>query len=631
MKKRTCFLIIFLFLYALAYSQKDPIPFEKDGKWGYEASKGKVIVWPEYDIAGYFNGQPLAPVRKGEKGAYINRNGEIASDWFEGDLSEFDPQGFGAVFSKGKTGRIDKTGKLFTGWVDEIMQTDNSDYFLAKNEEKFALFHPCKGLASEWMDQEPVVLGNFLIYKSVKGYLYEDINTRNTIFVLDKRPLNCNGLILIESGNKYNLLNKYGTLIFEDWAESIEIVKDFDLTNFYYSLVKINGKWMFIGDNGDIDKNIYDDYFYWNINPEHYRHVWSPEHYKYYSASEPRLMVKKENKWICLNERLKKEKLGFKDVYQYSDGLSRQFKNGKFGYINEIGDVVIPFQYSYSKPFSEGLAMVIKDTIPFNTFADISDAELPQNAGYIDNTGKTVIEFKYRSASDFHNGLAKVALCLKNTGTQQSSSYYYNNNNLNWISSYDCIYSYSLIDRNGNTINGKQYNSIGDFSEGKAWFCDSAIYDKEFRTEKPLFGYINYKGETIIEPGFNFSGDFSGGLALVGRLVAVDRLSVPRSDKVKKLSNRYKMGFINEKGEEVIKLTFDKAKPFSEGLAVVGKIVSGKPEEGTEKYKYGFINPAGDLVIDYLYDNAGSFSAGRASVQSGSDDSFYVDKTGKRK
>jgi hypothetical protein len=146
-----------------------------------------------------------------------------------------------------------------------------------------------------------------------------------------------------------------------------------------------------------------------------------------------------------------------------------------------------------------------------------------------------------------------------------------------------------------------------------------------------LFGYLNEKGETIIEPRFNYSGNFSGGLAMVGILIAVDRLSVPHSDKAKKLSNRYKMGFINEKGEEVIGLTFDKAKPFSEGLAVVGKIISGDPASETEKYKYGFINMNGELVIDYLYDYAGSFSGGKASVQTGSDSSFYIDKTGKIK
>jgi hypothetical protein len=631
MKKRTCLLVILLFSCTLIYSQKDPIPFEKDGKWGYKNSKGSILLAPVYDNAWNFNGQPLAPVQMGERAAYINLKFEIVSDTIEGSLSEFYPEGYGEAFSHGKTGRIDRTGKLFTGWVDELIQTDNSDYFLARNEDKFAIFHQGKGLVSEWMDEKPVILGNFLIYKSQKGYLYEDINTRNTLFILDKRPLNCNGLVLIVSGNKCNLLSKYGIVIFEEWAESIEIVEDFDLTSFHYSIVKVNGKWMFINMYGKSDNQFYDDYFYWNIHPEQYRHVWSPENNKYSSGSDPRLMVKKDNKWFCLNEQLKKEKLGFKDVYLYTDGLSRQFKNGKFGYINESGDVVIPFQYGYSRPFSEGLAMVIKDTIPFNTFPDISDAELPQNAGYIDNTGKIVIDFKYRSASDFHNGVAKVALRLKNTGKQHSRSYYYKNNNLTWVSSYDCIYSYSLIDKKGNTITGKPYNSIGDFYEGKAWFCDSEVYDNDFATEKPLFGYLNEKGEVLIEPLFNYSGDFSGGLAPVGRLVAVDRLSVPYSDKAKKLSNRYKMGYINEKGEEVIKLTFDKAKPFSEGLAVVGKLVSGKPEEGTDKYKYGFINMNGEQVIDYLYDYAGSFSGGKASVQNGNDDSFYIDKTGKRK
>jgi hypothetical protein len=73
--------------------------------------------------------------------AYINLKLELVSDSFKGSISEFYPEGYGEAFSNGKTGRINRTGKLFTGWVDEFIQIDNIDYFLAKNEEKFTIFH----------------------------------------------------------------------------------------------------------------------------------------------------------------------------------------------------------------------------------------------------------------------------------------------------------------------------------------------------------------------------------------------------------------------------------------------------------------------------------------------------------
>ena len=64
-----------------------------------------------------------------------------------------------------------------------------------------------------------------------------------------------------------------------------------------------------------------------------------------------------------------------------------------------------------------------------------------------------------------------------------------------------------------------------------------------------------------------------------------------------------KWGFINAKGEVVIKPQFDKVQPFSEGLALI-KV----------DLKNGFIDATGKFVIEPQYYNAFSFSEGVAAV-----------------
>lgn len=67
-------------------------------------------------------------------------------------------------------------------------------------------------------------------------------------------------------------------------------------------------------------------------------------------------------------------------------------QEGKWGYVNQSGEIVIAFQYDYANEFGEGLASVRKGF----------------NWGFIDKNGNTVIPFTYSGAFTFINGLAPV-------------------------------------------------------------------------------------------------------------------------------------------------------------------------------------------------------------------------------
>ena len=79
----------------------------------------------------------------------------------------------------------------------------------------------------------------------------------------------------------------------------------------------------------------------------------------------------------------------YEDAKAFSDGLAGVQKDGKYGYIDKEGKVIIPFEYDDAKSFSEGLAAVKKDG----------------KYGFVDKEGNEVIPFMFSQVYDFHNGL----------------------------------------------------------------------------------------------------------------------------------------------------------------------------------------------------------------------------------
>lgn len=146
-------------------------------------------------------------------------------------------------------------------------------------------------------------------------------------------------------------------------------------------------------------------------------------------------------------------------------------------------------------------------------------------------------------------------------------------------------------------LNGGWYFSH-NFNEGLCCVCFS---------ENNLYGCINAKGETVIEPEYDYIDTFSEGLAYFR----------PQDGET--------YGFLNKRGEVVIPPFYTNASRFSEGLAAVQ--VEGR--------LWGFINPAGDMAIPAVFAEAYPFSDGLARVktQNGStgfirsDGSFAIEAT----
>jgi hypothetical protein len=140
--------------------------------------------------------------------------------------------------------------------------------------------------------------------------------------------------------------------------------------------------------------------------------------------------------------------------------------DGRFGFIDKSGRVVIPPRFTYAGEFSDGLALVCLEAC---------DDVIRRRYGFVDRSGNMAIPLKYRSASDFSEGLARIKVGDR----------------------------YGFIDRTGRVVIAPMYQFAGDFHDSLA------------RVElEGRWGYIDRNGKVAIPFQFREAWDFSEGIAV---------------------------------------------------------------------------------------------------------------------
>ena len=212
------------------------------------------------------------------------------------------------------------------------------------------------------------------------------------------------------------------------------------------------------------------------------------------------------------------------------------YKSTLYGMVEcETGKEVIPFEYDDMGDYSEGLIWAEKD----------------HKYGYLDINNKVVIQFKYGVAYNFSEGLAAVG---------ERDGYY------------DAVmgrvpnFKIGFINKSDNIVIPfqfkPQFTSTPEFHEGLAPMGTSNNNYWGVNV-----GYINKKGEFVINPKYEDAKPFNNGLGKVRR----DR----------------KEGFINQKGEEVIPLDYDYVCFENDSL-----IYCSNYSEGIQDY---YVNRNGDV------------------------------------
>lgn len=263
----------------------------------------------------------------------------------------------------------------------------------------------------------------------------------------------------------------------------------------------------------------------------------------------------------------------YESAWNFSEGLALVQKGGKWGFINEQGRVAIPFQHDYCLPFYDGWAR-----------ADDS---------FIDKEGKQTLFLPGVHAPAFSEGFA-VASPLMPSGLgwpagkpmpEPGKPYYVDKAGKRLIirqpgvatGADDALFLRDILDP----------DCRGDFREGLAKI-----------TVNGKSGFINSQGIVVIPIQYEDAWSFNDGCTAVtldGRHFHIDREG-----------NR-----LYDQGR-----TFDDAHGFFESRAAVK--VDGK---------WGFIDKRADIVIEPVYDDVMSFMGGLAPVKVG-DLWGYIDVKG---
>jgi Copper amine oxidase N-terminal domain./KWG Leptospira. len=269
----------------------------------------------------------------------------------------------------------------------------------------------------------------------------------------------------------------------------------------------------------------------------------------------------------------------YTEVARFSEGLAAVSNEGKWGYIDKTGKEVVGLKYdAVALEFSEGMAQVMKEG----------------RWGYIDRTGKEVIPLIYEDTNSFGEGLAHV----KKDG------------------------KYGYIDKSGKEVIKPQYDMAYRFREGLA---PVQVNGK--------WGYIDKTGKVVIPFTYDAAQNFSEGLAWVKVSEKWGAIDSTGKEVIKfQYDNAYnfqeglspvlvneRWGFVDKSGKEVISPQFLEVHTlFTEGLALVSK------DDGEGYAMQGFIDKQGKEVTDFNYDfSATAFNNGKSVFSDGGQGSYY--------
>jgi WG containing repeat len=240
--------------------------------------------------------------------------------------------------------------------------------------------------------------------------------------------------------------------------------------------------------------------------------------------------------------------------------------------------------------------------------------------GYINHEGKIVIQPQFIWAGGFLQGLGIVYVCGHYASIDASGNFHAARIALKGgLQPRERSGNFGFVDASGKFKIPPTFEDAYPFSQGLA------AVQKENK-----WGFINTKGDIVIRPRFKAAFYFQNGVGVVedesgfaiidrvGNVVAsgfsyIDWINEGRVPA----SGEKWSGFLDVAGKVVIPFIYGSVQPFSEGLAAVGK-------DG----KWGYVDRRGRVVIPIQFDMAGKFGHGLAPVRLGKQ-TIFIDHAGK--
>ena len=339
--------------------EENVLRVKKNGKYGLIDLNGKEILPIEYDEINILKGiENSLIIKKDEKVGLVNDKGNIIveANYKEvKNLGETYKEGYITISEDGKYGVISTTKKqLLENKYEEIEPVYLANYYLIKEAGTLKLINSSgEILVDKGFDEIKSVTKRGIIF--VKNNLYGEMNNAGEVTIeakyQDLKEVK-EGIYIAKQNDKYGII---------DGEQNIKL--PFDYTGMTYN-EKAN---LFLADNQEYKTSIINEGYevkltgiLSEINTEKtYIRMRIDDEYKYYNFN----CEEKSNTEILTDNTL---------------FLSK--KDGKFGYINKKGDVVVEYIYDDATEQNEyGYVAVKKDGL----------------WGSLNKDGKEIIEPKY--------------------------------------------------------------------------------------------------------------------------------------------------------------------------------------------------------------------------------------------
>lgn len=371
---------------------------------------------------------------------------------------------------------------------------------------------------------------------------------------------------------------------------------------------------------------------------------------------------KPERGVLTYSEHIKPQ---YEEALLFSEGLAAVKKNGKWGYIDETGKVVIPFQYDQAYTFNEGKAVVgtlsnVEDMGESGYYDEETDEWIPDpsgehdyiyyyDAGFVDKNGKyTAFEpsgfyytgdQKVNNGSNyiFYNGYVWLDMARETPGslfdaegklvelTLQGSYTDFQGNTVpteyeEYPWNLPVNEGYAVVDGGYYNLNSRTLLELPEWTvDGEELYSSShlpfnqgmaPVWMYNYHDGSYLLGFMNTSGQWVIKP-FPADRYWINGVNTAYRVFGETGLCM-----VSNLQGKY--GAIDKTGKERIPFRYEDLRPVYEGRIAF-----------KENGKCGYLS-ADDLsvAIPAQYDNTTGFNNGMAVVVQGGK-ATIIDKAGK--
>lgn len=589
----------------------------KDNKAGLIDVTGKFVVEQVYDKIGMFH-EGIATVLLNGKMGCIDKTGKVVIDIKYDKITSFS-NGLACVQINNKLGFIDKENNIVVPIEYTNAIAFESDYTFVKkeNEDEFIVINKNNEVISKIKcdSASPIVEGVAVIEKDEVYNLVDIYGNKLSNYEYEAYTEFSEGLLAVQLDEKWGFVNTKGEII-------IPCVFD-DVGDFANGIVNAcyAGNWGFINTKGEVVlpfkynvasltnffegfSTVFDDGYNCGFLNESGEFVIGniTEKIVDYSGAivvENYASMEKDSKWglYDINGNLLID-------HNYNDDLFitegriciDNPETGLYGVIDVNGNVIADFKYDEVFEYSNGMAIYA-----------ITDEFDEYKYGYIDLEGNEITKAIYTGAWNFlENGIATVEVdgeyfVINKKGETISKAVTKDlitpfSNDLAGFE--DTFGSCGYVNLDGQVVIESTYYDVNEFNEygtaivedtdNKMWLIDTKgnkvtevgyddisreICDGLIKVEKDgLYGYIDCKGNVIVNPQYQEAEDFSDGLAVV------------KKDKL--------YGYIDTKGNLVIDYKYLLAQDFNSGLAHVVEDYSVMTKE-----QY-FINKDGNKVID---------------------------------